>query len=170
VSSVDGAAPYLRNDLALADIAIVSLAGAAKASNTYMITGDSWQRILVATLPLVTSAIAGNRLVALQVFDSSGNLVYSIPAVATQPASSAWIYTWAASVNVEYQAATSQVMPLPELILPAGWQLSIGIGNVQAGDQFNFPVQLYVLKIPTGPSLEYENRSTVAQYPTPIII
>lgn len=170
MSSVEGVAPYLRFDLALNDVIQIAPAGGATTPNNAMVRGDNWIKVLTVSVVLQTSAVVAGRSGALQALDGNGNIIYTVPAVANQPASLQYVYTWSSTINTAYLTGSDMVMPLPSLVMPSGWSFGVGFNFLQAGDSFSFPILAYVLKIPTGPSLGYERRQDAVLSPTPLIL
>ncbi|MGA2329177.1 MAG: hypothetical protein ABSH05_23195 [Bryobacteraceae bacterium] len=105
-------------------------------------TGARW-RLISVFCRLSTSATAGNRYVGLWVVDPAGTFV-SIPAVAGQPPSLVWSYTWgsglAAAFDSNWGHATA---PLPDyLFLTSGQSFSAFCYPFQAADDFTAPLYL----------------------------
>lgn len=117
---------------------------------TLPVTGAYWLRLAALSVALVSDANAGNRQVVLDVADGDSNVVARIPPAAVQAASLTIRYSWAIGCPPAAPAnGTSQLAPLPALILPVGWQYLISIVGVQAGDRFGALTGL-VERFPTG--------------------
>jgi len=95
------------------------------------------QDLLAVSFTAVSSATAASRQGFLEVKDAAGNIVYFAIATSSQTAGQTDQYSFArnfgGAVNVNAALLTS--MGLPEIQLQPGWTVTMGLNNIQAGDQ-----------------------------------
>lgn len=98
--------------------------------------GVRW-RFQSITAQLVTSGVAGNRVVTLQVKDSGGNLMASIPPLNAQIAGQTVIYTWADSFPLTLSQGNA-LAPLPaNMKVFQQWTVGVSTTNKDVGDQWS---------------------------------
>lgn len=91
-------------------------------------------RVRAAFAQLVTDATVANREARLQATDGVAAFLDIAPASAVV-ASSTTRYAWLPGAG-GYVTGAGQVMPLPELDLPAGWVVQLLTGGLVAGDNW----------------------------------
>lgn len=97
-------------------------------------TGHQWH-LRGVHVRLTTSAVVGNRRMALILSDTTPNVVARFFSPTEQVAGSTHYYTWAPGAAADY--ATSYVnIPIPDLIIPSGFTILVqdDAGIDPAGD------------------------------------
>lgn len=119
---------------------------------TYAFSGPSWYLLRTAIMNLTTSAVAGNRGVAL-VMKYTGILCGSFSAVAVEVASSVFAYSIGA-VSITTGVAGFVPIPTPDfLILKDGMSIGSQTVALDAGDQWS-AIALFVEEF-TDKCLDY---------------
>jgi hypothetical protein len=109
--------------------------GAGQDTQIIVPPSTRWQ-VLSGHTHLVTSAAAGNRQVALFVFQG-GAVSWNVAAPATQPPSAGYDYTWAPGCPYGATIATVQTAPLGDpTIVGAGSNITTQTQGIAAGDQY----------------------------------
>lgn len=122
---------------------------AAGAEVTY--TVGSGQALLLKGIrfALVTDATVANRVVALQIKDDAGVVVFETSAAINQAASLTYTYTFAAGLGYRDTAISTGLtlgVGIPDdLLLPAGWTIVTSTTLIKAGDNYGAPVIFGVL-------------------------
>lgn len=128
-----------------------TISAAAGAGFIYEIGTAYYERLTALTFKLVTSAHAANRQVTLSLLEPDGTPLAVIPVAAVQAASLTYTYSFLPNVSaVNALEALTFLSPLFELIIPPSYAISVGIGNVDVGDQIS-NVRLYRDRFSTGP-------------------
>lgn len=114
----------------------VTQSPAAAAAFTFTVPTFTRWHVRSISGTLTTDATVGNRLVALEIKDSSGDQVALIPAATPPTASQSVSVTWA-SAFPDQMASNNALVPLPQpCVLPGGYQL-VGLGpNVGPADKW----------------------------------
>jgi hypothetical protein len=116
-----------------------------------VIPGETYEQLLAAKVNFNTSAVVGNRLVLVQVFDPNGNIVWTATAPNAQPAASTKVYTFSAYATQAYESLGIFVtVPIPSILLLPTFIIQIGAFGQDAADFFQVPT-LTLLRIPTAP-------------------
>lgn len=91
--------------------------------------------LISVRVSFVTTATAGNRVLALQAKDAAANILFEIPISANVAASLTTIITWAAGAP-NFSSGTRQVANIPVgLVLPAGSSIQIfDTANIDVAD------------------------------------
>lgn len=111
---------------------------AAGADVNFTFTINQRTRIQSMNVQLVTSAVAGNRVVRAQVKDSVPNLVFQSGPSANIPASTTAQISFQSGGSITTTDATSIQLPLPSpLVLAGGSQILTNTIGLLAGDQFS---------------------------------
>lgn len=99
----------------------------------------SWE-LLAFTLDLVTDITVANRQVGLGFGDQTREYAH-LPSPGDQAASLTVAYTWVRGLGAVLGSIASGkvALPLPELILPPGYQVATETVALQAGDNYGRP-------------------------------
>jgi hypothetical protein len=117
-------------------VALQSPAVASGFSYTYSVS-EYW-RLNSLCFQLVTDANAANRVVYLDLIDGAGNKIGRYSSGFTQTATLTTVYTFATQIGAYgANAAASIGSPVSKVWLHPGAKLTVGITNVQAGDQIS---------------------------------
>lgn len=110
---------------------------------------NEWPIALAFTLTSDDNVAA--RQVSLQLLDPAGNLLSAVPVASTQAASLTYSYTFASWLSNPAAAAADVVIsPFFAFVVPAAYQIVMGIANVQVGDQVSQALY-YRDRYSTGP-------------------
>lgn len=104
---------------------------------------------IIVCVIVIPSAVAGNRLLSLEVLDSNGLSVFIVPAAAVIGPSVGVVVNWLPSVSTPFALSTFQVAPLPAVQLLPGYVIHANIGSGQAGDVFQ-QVLIQAARFPTN--------------------
>jgi hypothetical protein len=108
--------------------------------------------VLTACATLTASATVASRFPVLTLQNGDGFVFASFAATTAVVASGVVTVTWALGANIPGGAGNaSPTVPLTEIIMPAGFAVSIGAIGLDGADQLS-NVALYLLHIPTGPT------------------
>lgn len=123
---------------------------AAGATASLPVPGSRVFRLLSVQATLTTSAAVANRVPTLQFLDGDGGEWLRIPGQGSQAASLTDVWTWCAGVGAEYtSAAGGQVLPLPDLLVPSGFSVTLNVVNIDVADQLSV-VRAFVEEFPIG--------------------
>lgn len=126
-------------------------APAAGADWSYRVDGGTWQRILLASGTLTTSAAVANRVPRLTISDADGNIYYQWTVGIAQAAGATQRYSASITPLVGgIGGAGAGHLPMPALWLPAGFTLSTSTLLLDAGDQWSV-IRLLVEELDRGP-------------------
>ncbi len=119
------------------------------AAYTRKIGGEVWERVIACNAQLTTSAAVATRTLFGLIEDGDGVNMIRFP-LSAGVAASATVRSWAWHTSLfNTTNETGQAYaPLPDLLLPSGWQFSISASNIDVADQISH-VQLIVQKFPT---------------------
>lgn len=111
--------------------------------------GIAWERLLVAKVRLVTSAVVANRTVLAQYLDGDGLLVHSVPVTGAVPASTT-IDCWVAVGGAQLVGtAGNSNAPIPDLLLASGWTFQFQATGLDVADQLS-NTRVVVQRFPTN--------------------
>lgn len=118
--------------------------------------GSVWRPISLVTT-LATSAVVAVRGPSLIVDDGS-TTVMRLPQGGTQAASLSVVNTWAngSGSPAGTSATGAQSVPLPDLVMPAGYRLRTLTNLIDVGDQYS-AVALWVEELQSQPQGVHEN-------------
>lgn len=134
----------------------------AGSSQVIKVPGDRNWRLWSIFTTFTASATVANRTPRLRVLDADFNVIMFFPASVTVAASTTTQVQFFTGAGTAYQGGDgSLVVPVPDLFLPVGWQISIGAVNIQAGDTVSNTFSI-MEAFPNG-STGYEN--TVVNVP-----
>ena len=103
---------------------------------TYSV-GEAWL-LRSLSFQMVTDANAANRIVYLDIFEPGGLRIGRFSSGFTQTATLTTIYTFANDIAAYgANAAASIGAPTPNVWLHPGSKITVGVTNVQAGDQIS---------------------------------
>ncbi len=99
-------------------------------------TNARW-RFISLSASLATSAVAGNRVVSAQLFDTAGQF-YGFASAFDQPASTVVRYTFSSAALATLLRASTVHVPIPgDLVMPQGFEFRTFVTNLQAGDDWS---------------------------------
>jgi hypothetical protein len=113
---------------------IASADPAAGAEYTHSVPAGKIWRIISIVIPFTTAVAVANRRPVLTI-DDGANIVYRVPVAADIPASQA-AFIVAAPYLPAYVAVNNHLVPLPELILPAGYRIRTATTLIQGADDY----------------------------------
>jgi len=100
---------------------------------------------------LHASANAGNRAVVAVALDPNGNVVYQVPAVATQGPGLVNAYTFSTSISAAFgSTALNFAGPLPLLVFAPGYSFGVQVNGLDVADTAD-ACAFTMIKSPTGP-------------------
>lgn len=102
-------------------------------------------RPLSVRFSLSTDANVANRFVSVDYCDPEGNVyLRNAPGLVITASTTGQIFDFNYQRAVaEWASGTDIMSPLADLFLPAGWQIKLTIGSVQAGDQISSIFMLF---------------------------
>lgn len=123
--------------------------GAGIATIARKIDGIAWERLTLAKVRLVTSAVVANRSVQAAFLDGDGNAVHVVPISGAVPASTT-IDCYVSTVGA-FQLGTSGVSNslIPDLLLPSGWTFQFQASGLDVADQLS-NARVVVQRFPTN--------------------
>lgn len=111
---------------------------AAGATYTYTVPGGRMVSLATVHAKLVTSATVASREPRLLLADNDGIEWARIPWTTAVAASGTVVLTWARGIGTSLTGAdTSALLPLPDLLLMPGHQITVDVGAIDAGDQLS---------------------------------
>lgn len=113
------------------------------------VDGIAWERLILAKVRLVTSAVVANRFVQAAYLDGDGNLVHSVPISGTVAASTTvdcWVGISGAFLLGASGASNSL---MPDVLLPSGWTFQIQAFGLDVADQLS-NARVVVQRFPTN--------------------
>lgn len=108
---------------------------AAGAQWKHTVDGRYFERLIAVAATLTTSAVVGNRFPLLQLTDSNGVVVVTVPMGSTVPATTA-ITPSLTKGGPAYAFGTAFNAPgfLPDFLIPAGWSWQSAVLGGDVGD------------------------------------
>lgn len=123
---------------------------AAGAGISREIPGETYERLDSVRLQLTASAAVANRFVSVDILDGDNALLARIQSTTAITAGQVARLTFLRGIGaLTAGGTTEQLLPLPDIIYPAGCEFRVVVGNVDAGDQIA-SARFVVTRFPTG--------------------
>lgn len=111
---------------------------AAGSGYSLTVSGAYYERFVGVTFVLTTSSAVANRSVYLSYVNPGTGTVLTAGPTALQSASVANTYSGTVGFGAsDWNAGTPAYFGLPDLILPAGYQVQINVANIDTADQLS---------------------------------
>lgn len=123
---------------------------AAGASVTHKVPGEVFERVVTFRYKLVTSAVVGSRFPAMSILDGDGNTVIHVESnVAVGASATSFMNFFVGAGGAVYVSSGDNTAPLPDMLLPPGFQVQGSVTQQLGGDQISL-AKLFVCRYPSG--------------------
>lgn len=115
-------------------------------SALFTVPGEYYYYPLSLYLVNTTGAAVANRSVSLSVLDVNNRQQIRQPVTGVQPQNTVYTYLWDITTGAGYSDGTTHfAAPLPPRLWVPGFQIGIGVANVQGGDSFDMSLGLIIV-------------------------
>jgi len=135
---------------------------------THRVAGEVFEWIISVFCVMTTSAAVATRTVTLNVLDQDGHNLMILPGATGQAASLEFNYNWLTELNQFASVQnTNNMQPLPRVLFPPGYSLTLNINSFQGGDAFT-QIKCLGVQMNSGPHLP--DTPAAPTIPTPVIV
>lgn len=119
-------------------------------SVTRKVPGEVFERPVTFRYRFVTSAAAGSRFPAMSILDGDGNIIIHVETnVAVGASATGNMNFFVGAGGAVYVSSGDNTAPIPDIMLPPGFQVQGSITQQLGGDQIS-AAKLYVCRYPSG--------------------
>jgi hypothetical protein len=124
---------------------------AAGATQSYIVGGEAYLRVLTARASITTDSNVASRLISLD-FINARTITYvrNAAAVLVPASTTSQAFEWSAQrATSEWNTSTPVFLPVFDCWLPPGFTVKFAVDSIQSGDQLS-GLRLFVMRYPTG--------------------
>lgn len=123
---------------------------AAGASVIHKVPGETFERPVTFRYKFVASAVVGSRFPAMSILDGDGNIIIHVESnVAVGASSTSFMNFFVGAGGAVYVSSGDNTAPLPDMVLPPGFQVVGSVTQQLGGDQIS-AAKLFVCRYPSG--------------------